>query len=277
MSQHANRPALQYQAGMEAIKTRMKENAVNRKNKYSYNFLFQDEGSFDRKSFKKNALSSVELNYMGKVKDRSDFAAAGLIRTLFLQYDPETNSIGDLPDPGNIPGNNISLKDARKEILARFNNYLFWPKEGRNWEFRGVTFWSENHMFLYLSNAYLYNQHKNLFPNYDSKNMAQAPRDKELVTNELATLASTIVLEMYLKGHCHELFNGVYEVNAPSYVHFTTAALLNLYDYAIDKSIRESAKKLLDRIVYFMMLTTDTKNGVFSITGIAKKYNYHIN
>jgi hypothetical protein len=199
------------------------------------------------------------------VEDRSDFAAAGLMRTLYLQYNPKANSIKS-PVPAASDKTNYSLKDAREEILRRFNKYQFWPDEGKmNWKFRGVTFWSENHMFLYLSNAYLYHQHQKLFPNGD---MTSANSDTNKIMEQLNEMPSTSVLKTYLNGHCHELFNGVYEVNAPSYVHYTTAALLNLYDYAIDASIRESAKKVLDRIVYFMMLTTDTKNGVFSITGI---------
>ncbi len=75
------------------------------------------------------------------------------------------------------------------------------------------------------------------------------------------------MLLTYLRGHCHPDFNGLYEVNAPAYVHYTMGALLNWYDFSINAEIRRLAEQILDRMVYFLMLATDPSTGIFSVTG----------
>lgn len=278
-----------YDEQMTLMKKAMEDQSSN---KYSFNYMFAHYGCYDRTKFLLNVgccpgntekikhqdsiLYAVELTSLGRIQNKSDFSAAALMRTLFTGYDSAENKVTPISvdigpykkdsEKNKDAKDTISLSQARVEILKRFKLYQFWPNEGNNWKFRGVTFWSENHMFLYLSNCYLYHQHQMLFPEGDMTNVSS---DKEKIIEYLNTLDATRVLKTYLDGHNNEHFHGVYEVNAPSYVHYTSSALLNLYDFAIDGSIRESAKKVLDRIVYFLMLTTDTKNGVFSITGTA--------
>ena len=71
----------------------------------------------------------------------------------------------------------------------------------------------------------------------------------------------------YLHGHCHPDFNGLYEINAPAYVHYTMGALLNLYDFSLNDEIRQLAGQILDRLTYFLMLAIDPTTGTFAYGG----------
>ena len=236
-------------------------------NQYSMNCCFETVGQYDETQFRKN-ISSLKLKD-GFVQDRADFTAAEMVRALYTGFDVATAEIKNIPICGTTDGK-ISIQSARTQIEDAFDKFQFWPTDTQN-KLANVTFWSENHMLLYLSSGYLYLQYKFLFK-------CNAPTDNKDafvsgVIQEVNADTIAVVLRKYLTGHCKPEFNGLYEINSPKYVHYTMAALLNLYDLALDIEIRTFAEKMLDRIAYFLMLATDAKKGIFAFGG---KYSINV-
>ena len=114
-----------------------------------------------------------------------------------------------------------------------------------------VIFWSENHTFMYLSSAYLYVQ--------------------EFGEEGQATLHDKKHLEVYLNGHSHHDFNGVYEVLSVTYLPYTLCSLLNLYDYAIDPLIKEQSFNLINIIMKSFTLVAN-RSGICNLTASARQY-----
>jgi hypothetical protein len=75
-------------------------------------------------------------------------------------------------------------------------------------------------------------------------------------------------LLQYLDVHLHALFGkGVYEVLSHVYLPLTLSALLNLYDFAENETLKKKAEELVDRIVYLVMLCSDPLSGIATFTG----------
>ena len=138
------------------------------------------------------------------------------------------------------------LRAAQSSVAAQLNSFAFWPGKGHAYaSIRRNQFWSENHIFLYLSSAVLFKQIAHRFH-------VSAP----LVTNREVSL-----LKAYLRAHCREEFNGIYEVLSPVYAPWTMCALLNLFDFSDDVEVRNCAEHLLNRIMRQFVLNSD-RNGV---------------
>ena len=277
-------------------------------NKYSMNYCFSTHGYFYGDQFD-NTAKMITLK-KGLVQDKADFSATEFIRTLYLGYNPIDDTM-DADQNTNLPplppkvkptpvmcscsctcryncGSNsscscctkedkavvkppVSLATARSTILESFKHFQFWPELKGPKKMSKVTFWSENHILMYLSSCYLYKQHVRLFPDGDMHKDRGSDDDKKIarkiVVEELHNEETSDILIKYLKAHCHEEFNGFYEVNSPAYVHYTTAALLNLYDFTIDQEVRDMAEKMLNRIAYLLMLVTDPNTSICVFSG----------
>lgn len=143
------------------------------------------------------------------------------------------------------------MKDLQERTKLALEGFPFLPKEGQQ-IMDEIVFWSENHLFMTLTSAYLF---------YQQTEMTNGVPDWESKHPECR------LLRKYLEIHLHESFNGVYEVNSHVYLPFTLNALLNLYDFAVDSGIKNQANRLIDRIVELLALATDPSSGIINLSG----------
>ena len=119
---------------------------------------------------------------------------------------------------------------------------------------RRMIFWSENHIFMYLSSAVLYRQ--------------------RCLSQGLSCYVSNReeqLLMCYLEGHCSPDSVWVYEVLSPVYLPYTFSALLNLYDFSTNEAIRSYADVLLNYILYQVLLGANS-DGICNLTASARSY-----
>lgn len=204
-----------------------------------------------------NGLIDVETlqshsNIVQSHAHKSDFSVIQLIRFLFLDH--------------------VDTRPHRDGVGRILQNFSFWTgkakDDSRRRAMEHTIFWSENHIFMYLSSAYLFHQY--LSTGTSTSNQPN--------TNTCPTLASSCVnhhdcnqLLIYLESHTHPKFQGVYEVLSCTYLPWTICALLNLYDYARDENVRHHAKLILDNIVTTFCLVA-TKDGICNLTASARQY-----
>jgi hypothetical protein len=176
-----------------------------------------------------------------KHAEKSDFKMIVLIRLLYID---------GIPD-----------RDTRHLTYEVFKDFCFWPgsvtEKPRRKDMENVIFWSENHIFMYLSSAYLY---------YQKVKGTYLERDVVVSEREVQHLRS------YLNAHVR--FNGVYEVLSAPYLPWTLCALLNLFDFAQDEDIKEGARRLIDLIVEQFMLAASSR-GFCTLTASARQYKQY--
>lgn len=183
--------------------------------------------------------------------EKSDFKMITLVRLLFMEEIPE--------------------RDTHHLIHKVFKDFCFWPgnirEKPKRKDMENVIFWSENHIFMYLSTAYLY---------FQKVKGTNVERDVVVSEREVQHLRS------YLNAHIR--FNGVYEVLSAPYLPWTLCALLNLFDFADDADIKDNAEKLINIIVEQFMLASSSR-GFCTLTASARQYkqfrlrnhSHHIN
>jgi hypothetical protein len=170
----------------------------------------------------------------------SDFAMQPIIRLLYQDISSFSPECQD------------RWRATKFQIKEAFQAFPFWPTEGvRNMD--KIVFWSENHLFMTLSAAYLYFQ-----------DVSSGSSQWELAHKECKLLRD--YLEFHLK------FKGVFEVNSHVYLPFTLTALLNLYDFARNFEVKQMAKEMIDLIVHLLMLNTDPHLGVANLTASARAF-----
>jgi hypothetical protein len=180
-------------------------------------------------------------------EEKADFVIIILIRLLYL-----------LKKRAQAEGRGDDGRISR--LVSDFNDFSFWTtSKHKSGQMPSVIFWSENHTFMYLSTAYLLHQ---FLPSENLKHQPMALSEKE------ATL-----LEIYLDAHCHEKFQGVYEVLSATYLPYTLCSLLNLYDFAENPKIRYQAKEMIDRIVCSFTLVAN-RSGICNLTASARQYSH---
>lgn len=173
----------------------------------------------------------------------SDFQIISLIRLLFLGDD-----------------GNEAINTAKKQSVTALDAFPFWPTGNKTQpNMDKLVFWSENHLIMTLGSCYLFRQYK-LNPETNV-----APETKKVILQELDKKLETKLLKIYLRAHCLEVFNGVYEVNSSVYLPYTLSGLLNLYDFALDPEVKELAHKIIDRVVQHVMLCT-TSSGASNLS-----------
>jgi hypothetical protein len=202
---------------------------------------------------------------------KSDFSIIILIRLLYFQKNPE-------------------IDRHRHQIELALQNFSFWTGDteldSRRTAMEQTIFWSENHIFMYLSTAYLFHQYLSSSssssaatdhtPTFDS--FATASSSSSTTTTPSCSLSHCCVkphdghqLLIYLEAHCHQQFSGVYEVLSCTYLPWTICALLNLYDFAHAPRIQELSKQLLDEIISLFCLVS-TNRGICNLTACTRQY-----
>jgi hypothetical protein len=222
---------------------------------------------------KKNFIIMSEIidGYLKRINDcvgDSDFVIIVLIRILYLIKESE------------FPNETLRLqyRDLVQKIVKVFNDFPFWPpKQADPQDSRkkknidNIIFWSENHLLMILGSSYLFTQYL-----WKEKHTAAASQSLEgaslasAIPSDLTEVESAIefrLLSKYLDVHCHDLFSGVYEVNSHVYLPYSLNALWNIYDFSLNEELRQKAEKLIDIIVFQLMLGTDPSNGIGNLIG----------
>eukprot|EP01039_Chlorochromonas_danica_P010884 gene10884-12098_t len=192
-----------------------------------------------------------------KCEGNSDFVMICLIRLLFL----DENKFSDAKIQQQI-------RESKEHICHALSAFPFWPvtDEKPTQNVDKIVFWSENHIFMTLSCAYLYNQYCQSRPSTTTASEGLPVLDSN------AAIVNSIFLK-YLDIHLDNRFNGVYEVNSHVYLPYTMSALLNIFDFASDLNVREKAARLINRIVYHVMLCTDPLHGVANLSASARAFD----
>jgi hypothetical protein len=202
--------------------------------------LFLDDNKFPEKKhtflIQSRFAGNVNKKKLGKFLEsvdqrghKVDFNLIILIRFLF--FDREDLSID---------------QDLIDQALSHFP---FWPSIHTT---SSNIFWSENHIFMYLTSAVLFRQ-----------------RALERNLSSLCGEREELLLISYLEGHAS--FEGVYEVLSHTYLPYTFSALLNLYDFSNHSHLRSLASVLLERICSQILLCTN-RNGVGTLTASGRQY-----
>lgn len=192
-------------------------------------------------------------------KNEPDMKMIALVRMLYL-----------------TDGRVESVRLAKNRIIEAFSEFPFWPVDGNNSDMNSLCFWSENHLLMTLGSCYLFRQYMAHINSYTTTN---AENDSSSNNNDsgnhdhkqqpsYVTSVETKLLQLYLKAHCTEEFDGVYEVNAHVYLPYTISALLNLVEFANDSDMKEHAMRILNNAVKQVMMTTTTNNGVCNLAGM---------
>jgi hypothetical protein len=214
--------------------------------------LNYDEGNkhcfFQMAKFLQIIPRKIFLEYVRSVKNQDDFVdykLCILVRLLYFDYDP----------------GNAEVTESLDQIRSALVDFPFWPPifdTDKNFK-NSFSFWSENHILMFLSSAHLFAQK---MPDLNSRKAAQFE-------------AATSLLETYLKVHVGDnadaLFEGFYEVLAHVYINYSFAALLNLYDFSTNITIKNYSKILLDRLANQMALATSDQ-GVSTLTASARTF-----
>jgi hypothetical protein len=226
--------------GSEILYLNNKENYINQSLSYQGKHGFLPQALHDQVNAEKLA---EHCDIVSRHAHKSDFSVIILIRYLYLERNPQ-----------------IDLH--RQQVETALHNFSFWTgdstADARRAAMEHTIFWSENHIFMYLSTAYLYHQYLTSSPSCDLSSSCVSHHDRDQ-------------LIIYLEAHCHEKFHGVYEVLSCTYLPWTLCALLNLYDFALDPSIKAMSKFLLDEIVTLFCLVA-TKDGICNLTASARQY-----
>jgi hypothetical protein len=226
-----------------------------------------------------NSSSETHLNALySSINDRAsgcDIDLAQLIRVLYVNFDDDRKGI-EPPYARHVHCLILTrseqqlkkIESLKTRICNVLMNFPYWPTlGGDNEEMSKLEFWEENHLFLSLSSAVLFYQHLlyivphkqavngNMYMNHTTDSMLEQSQ------------RFTKLLVKYLDIHLSWPVGLLYEVSSPVYNCRTICALMNLMDFSLDFSIREKSEKLLDRIVYQLMLGTDSTLGIGTLTG----------
>lgn len=212
----------------------MRSAAILDKGKYSYVFRAYSSGEI-MFQFVRPALEKIR-----KCQGESDFSFAPLVRILYLdeeKFEEEARQ---------------NIVQCKQEIVDAFAAFPFWPSAQEAKPMNSIVFWSENHLFMTLGAAFLYQQY------LETKGMRENIEERSFESQLLLT---------YLRVHNQQSVAGIYEVNSHVYLPYTLCALLNLFDFSSCQEIKAESFALIGKIVRHMMLCTDPLYGVANLSG----------
>jgi hypothetical protein len=228
------------------------------KNLFLTNFKYLHE--IDDKYFQKY------ISLIQQQDHKMDFYLIILIRFLFLSSSQE--------DTAAAERNYIQQLD---QLLSRF---IFWPQDPSipsmsssspfSEAMKDHCFWSENHIFMYLSSALLYHE-----------------RCIDLSLPCLISSKEISLLKIYLTIHAiypapisspptsstpASSDGGMYETLSHVYLPYTVASLLNLYDFSRDSEIRSLSSLVIQKILKQLLLCTN-RDGISTFTPSTRQFN----
>lgn len=183
-------------------------------------------------------INEFHLNILlSNIKAQTDFCDWNLcqaVRLLFFEYDADMVGVLDC-------------------IRSELRSFPFWPMVSLEYCNNSFCYWSENHSFMFLSSAYLFQQIE--------RGGRGPPRGRETAILRAALMAK-------LRGGPGK---GLYEVLSHVYLPYTFCAMLNLIDFANDRDIVDMATAIADAIAYQFALATSDQ-GVVSLTASARYF-----
>jgi hypothetical protein len=173
------------------------------------------------------------LSTIRKQDDFCDWSLCVCVRLLYFDYGLDVKSV-------------TPQLDTIRDTLRRFP---FWPMCSTEKCKNTFCYWSENHSFMFLSSAHLFQQTIGVFDTCE-----------------------THILRCALQAKTHSgVGKGLYEVLSQVYLPYTFCAMLNLIDFSLDAEIVQLATEVADMIVYQLALGT-TDQGVSSLTASARHF-----
>jgi hypothetical protein len=249
-----------YNARLKEFQTIVNERfAINNKNSLiSYVLDPKNKGKLNKDQ--QTNFSNIIRNVTQR-KQNCDMDIIVLIRLLYLTAEKSAEF-------------QESVNHIVSEICQTLSKFPFWPALGENQdcfaEFNAnkLIFWSENHLFMTLSSAYLFCQYIVLL--HERKlgmPVEGAAQHKSLEWEE--RFLECQLLKQYLALHIHKQFQGIFEINSHGYIHLTFCSLLNLVDFGTrnDQEVSKPAGMILDYITTQIMLGTDPLFGISSLAG----------
>lgn len=233
---------------MQDTKQKMEDKYTQTKCKQIKRIILTDKYDKSKSAFLLNIqfkkLLNVEIfrTYCREIESgnaKADFVLIELIRLLYL------------------PVYSDEITSAKIEIIKILRGFAFWPQEGEEFEkIRHVIFWSENHIFMYLSSAHLFKQ-----------------KAGDLKLPVLVSEREEMLLLIYLRVHTNSSSRGgnIYEVLSSTYLPYTICALLNLIDFSKHEEIIDLSRKLMGRILFQILLCTNI-HGVSSLAPSTRAY-----
>ena len=214
---------------------------------------------------------------MSRIAQNPDFEIVPFIRVLYTNSDvaEPTKFNRDDTDASTNAHHRYSLSVLKDKIVYKLSKYPFWAKpwsspkkhndNNADFAMRAITFWSENHVLMHLSSAYLFFQYMH----------TQRSTDKTFKDSHIRKYFSfeffEQMLSMYLEVHCPDEssdYGEIYELNSVSYWKYTIFALLNLIDFAPENSnIVTWSKKIMNSIVKHLMILSDPTHGIHCFGG----------
>jgi hypothetical protein len=177
-----------------------------------------------------------------------------MIRYIRMLYCLDGTELGQTP-----AGFKDKYLKLQQDIKSHLGMYPFWPplEKFKNKDISQIQFWSENHLIMHLSCAYLYYQFLAIEKNDNTLQF-------EIENKECQ------YLKIWFELHFHQLMGqgpGIYEVFSHVYLCFTLCALMNIYDYCRNPDLKAKAEVMIDRIVYLLVLGLEPKSGISTFTG----------
>lgn len=198
---------------------------------------------------------------------KMDFFLIILIRFLFLSSSNDVRaSSSSSSSERTIAETETEKRSCLQQLHQLLSKFIFWPSSTPipsspfSEAMKDHCFWSENHIFMYLSSALLYHEHcmDHFLPC--------------LVTNREISL-----LKIYLTVHAlypstSPSDGGMYETLSHVYLPYTLASLLNLFDFSRDPEIRNLASIVIQKIVNQLLLCTNC-DGISTFTPSTRQFN----
>jgi hypothetical protein len=190
----------------------------------------------------------TSINVIRNTNKNCDFHIVNLVRFLYLV------------DVRMFP-HSLTVVTEIENVLS---NFAYWPQVDPCSAFPDdVVFWSENHILLLLTSRYLTRQHillRSMLPIH--------------IPIQLAADLETRLLVCYLEAHCSQAFsNGaLYETLSHTYLPYSLAALMNIFDFCLDEQLKKYAETLINSIVTQLLYCYTTHNGVCNLSASARSY-----
>lgn len=187
------------------------------------------------------ALDKVIADF--DTKETADFRISLLVRTLFLS--------------GSAPNQYDELIRPALEKIHRDGRFWLQPKKWGEGEDQYV-YWSENHILMWTASAYLLHQR------YKDIDLATKPSNERWQDHGEAIQSITKRLHAYLDA---KINYGFYEFFSTTYYRYTLGALLNLADFAKDRSIKRKATQAAKRLMKEMLLVFNDRGAAYPAAG----------
>lgn len=266
-----------YKANLEVLVRSLQRQESSAKHAALYHAIEYGKASTSHEPWR-SSFEKIE-----KVEKDCDLSIAPLIRVLYEDAFEEVEAgegSDDVDSPFALQRRDsriersqrraLELKQFKQRICIALDQFPFWPERTSKGEANGkrmkdLVFWTEHHILLLLSSAYLFCQYMAHLP--DSQGDGNASGYKHRLFRYRVLLRR--YLDAYSRARDGERSpsTACFEVNSHVYLSFSIAALINLVDLARDRDIRESARKVLDGMVFLVMLCTDPLTGTANLCG----------